>query len=882
MHAAEQPIDPRLLERIEELQVRVAHLEGIVLEHDEAEAVPGPHATEALVVAATETAADPRASLTHEDGPALRDTSDPLLRERQRAADGAGERSRQPQPTKTSAEEPAPGDVLIDLAYIEERLAGRALALVGGAALILGAVFFLSLAFSRGWISPDVQVAMGLLGGSVGLAIGGFLLVRGDRVVGHVLTAAGLAVISLSLFAATTLYELIDPAAGLLGILVVSAVTTLIAVAARSQVAAGFGLVAVLAAPPVLGATMDQLTLGYMIVVLAGVASVSLWQTWSWLPPLAFIISAPQLYAWVLSDPEPAFVFAALLGYWALMAISAGGEAFRRARPELSLASAPLLLAVGAFVIAMAFASYPEANQRVAFLLTLATLHALVAAWFVLRRGPVDPFGLLAAAYGVAIASLAVPLVFGASMTAAIWSAEAATLAVVAGYRAHGPSLLGALTLLGIAGTRLAVVAMEADTWRAAALQPAIGPFDTLVVGWVFFLLAGAVFVLVVPSRTVRHTVVAVAALATVPVIYRELDGVAAVTAWSALALVTLAAPRWLALLPERQLVWRLGPALEWLRPKHPLRDEAAMLPLFSAAVAGAAALATTVIATVAQDGRPEVPFSDEAGLCALVLAVACAAAGIIQGGPEHRRRGAIAAIAILGVAVVFQLPMAPSVVFWTILAAVAFGLGRADDRGVVSFANAGTALVAAAATVAVMLVPPERLVVSYGGVPPHPLLISEATMVVGAVALVLAFAAWAHAARRWSEWALAASGIALLYLLSVGIVDIFAADAHGLPWRAQDQLDQLAKEAHVALSVLWSVVGVMVTAAGLVLRRSALRIAGLAVLALATGKVFIIDLASLDIAYRVITLIVLGVLLIASAWAWTRLQPSTDAHGHA
>jgi uncharacterized membrane protein len=110
-----------------------------------------------------------------------------------------------------------------------------------------------------------------------------------------------------------------------------------------------------------------------------------------------------------------------------------------------------------------------------------------------------------------------------------------------------------------------------------------------------------------------------------------------------------------------------------------------------------------------------------------------------------------------------------------------------------------------------------------------------------------------------------------------------------------------LAKEAHVALSVLWSVVGVLVTGAGLVLRRAPLRAAGLAVLALATGKVFIIDLSSLDIAYRVITLIVLGVLLIASAWAWTRLRPTApsgeaahepdagdgdqrarDAHGHA
>ena len=84
---------------------------------------------------------------------------------------------------------------------------------------------------------------MGLSGGSIGLAIGGFLLIRGDRVVGHVLTAVGLAVVSLSLFAATTLYELIDPAVGMLAVLVVAAVTTFIAIVARSQVVAGFGLI---------------------------------------------------------------------------------------------------------------------------------------------------------------------------------------------------------------------------------------------------------------------------------------------------------------------------------------------------------------------------------------------------------------------------------------------------------------------------------------------------------------------------------------------------------------------------------------------------------------------------------------------------------------
>ena len=77
-----------------------------------------------------------------------------------------------------------------------------------------------------------------------------------------------------------------------------------------------------------------------------------------------------------------------------------------------------------------------------------------------------------------------------------------------------------------------------------------------------------------------------------------------------------------------------------------------------------------------------------------------------------------------------------------------------------------------------------------------------------------------------------------------------------------------------MALSITWAAVGVLVTAAGLLLKRAELRTAGLAVLALASAKVFVFDLASLDIAYRVITLIVLGVLLIASALAWTRLKP--------
>ena len=60
----------------------------------------------------------------------------------------------------------------------------------------------------------------------------------------------------------------------------------------------------------------------------------------------------------------------------------------------------------------------------------------------------------------------------------------------------------------------------------------------------------------------------------------------------------------------------------------------------------------------------------------------------------------------------------------------------------------------------------------------------------------------------------------------------------------------------------------------GLRLRIDDLRHGGLALLALATAKVFLFDLSALDVAYRVISLVALGILLLTSAWVWQRLQP--------
>ena len=876
MHPADGASGQSLIERLDDMQSRLEHLEYLVLpledEVDEPSSAAESLATtdSSVGLAGAESSADdyveptPRASIDHD------------LRVLQAETDDD-----QPFPLPA----PGPAAPTLGLVDLSERFAGRAMALVGGAALVLGAVFFLSLAFSRGWIGPEMQVVMGAIGGAIGLAIGAFLLLHGDRVVGHVLTAVGLAVISLSLFAATSLYGLIEPAPALLATVLVAAVTTAIAVVSRSQVVAAFGLVAVLAAPPILGAQADQTTLAYMILVLAGVAVVSLWQTWAWLPIVAFAVSAPQVWAWVASGPGVELGVAGLMGYWALLALAAGGEAFRHRRPELTLTSAPLFMVVGAFTILTGLQLFEGGQPAAAFLLILAALHGVVAAWFLARRGETDPFGLLAGAYGIAIATMAIPLLAGGAFTVVMWSAEAAALAFLAGRRAHGPSLIGALVLFSVAAARVLMVVIDSyDAWLPVAEQ-VVGPIDVVLASWGTLLVAGLLIVALVPARAPRLMVIGIAALASVPVIYQQLDGTATVAAWCAIVLLAVSAPRWTARLPERAIAWHLGPALEWLRPESSQIGRAVMLTYTVAALAGGLAVMALMAALFGTSGPPDVAFSDAPGRAAVLIAATSVLAGILHGGARSRAVGIVGAAFVLGLVAPFEMAFAWAVVFWAGLAMVLFIVGWLDIDSASAYPVAAMAALGAAAVGALALAPPDRLVVAAAGVAPHLFLISEATLVLGAIVVALLVGARLYRGARWAEWAVAASGIAGLYLLSVATVDVFAAEVYGPPRATGLRVAELGKEAHVALSVMWTVVGVALTGAGLVFKRVALRVAGLAVLALATAKVFIIDLASLDIAYRVITLLVLGVLLIAIAWIWTRLRPqvigpTTDDEG--
>lgn len=103
----------------------------------------------------------------------------------------------------------------------EGRLGGRIYGWMGGIALALAGVFLVKYSIEQGWLSPGVRVGLGIVFGFVLLGVAQWMRLRSNNL-GQSLTAASVAVLYASLFAATSLYDLIPP---MLAFIVLAALT---------------------------------------------------------------------------------------------------------------------------------------------------------------------------------------------------------------------------------------------------------------------------------------------------------------------------------------------------------------------------------------------------------------------------------------------------------------------------------------------------------------------------------------------------------------------------------------------------------------------------------------------------------------------------------
>ena len=286
---------------------------------------------------------------------------------------------------------------------------------------------------------------------------------------GNVLAGVGLGIVSISLFAATRLYGLraarrsASPARSS-----PRSRPRSIAVRYDARSVAAFGLIAALVAPPLVGASPTLLTLAVRRRRRSsGTTAISLFRSWRWLPPLAFVLAAPQLASWLAGDPDTAQALVALAGFWLVNIVAAAGEEVRIRRDDLRPSSATLVLANATFLLWGGFVVLDgDLEPGAGFAIALASLaHLLVGGWFLRRQGLEHLFGNLVAGTGVALLAIAAFVQLGAPAVPVAWAAEAVALAWLAVRRRHRWSAGAALVLGALAVAHLVVV--EYPLWEA-------------------------------------------------------------------------------------------------------------------------------------------------------------------------------------------------------------------------------------------------------------------------------------------------------------------------------------------------------------------------------------------------------------------------------
>jgi hypothetical protein len=518
-------------------------------------------------------------------------------------------------------------------------------------------------------------------------------------------------------------------------------------------------------------------------------------------------------------------------------------------------------------------------DLRAAFLAIVAAAHVLLGGRFLLSEGDRHPFGMLAAGTGLAVLAMAVPVQAGGPPVPIAWAAEAAAVAWVAVQRRH-PYGAAAATILGmLAVSHVALVAYPlGGTGRAfdAPEYPFFGPAG-LTLG--FVLGALAVVGAFTPIRPIRVVLAAVGALLLAEGIGFELDGHVRLAAWVGLAVAAVIAQRRVA---------RVSPALPKLDPADDVAAAAALGDRSLFLSGGIVALAAVVhaLTTDLAPGRfvtglaaafpgTRAEFPDGALIAAALLVAGAVAAGVAWGSRPSLWRSVLAAGAIVAWLLPFELPPAVSVEGWAVLAIVCLVADRTVAARSVVGARTGlgegaVGLVGLAAIVTLgVLAPPSRLFVTSSSVAVAAPFITPASAALLAVGIGLAGIAWWAIDRRIRLASGVGVGVSAVYLLSIGVVDVFARQIGG-----SVAVEELAKQAQVGLSVLWAVLGGTAFVAGLVRPMADARRFGLALLGVATVKVFLFDLAALDVAYRVLSFVGLGVLLLGSAYLYRRLQP--------
>ena len=167
---------------------------------------------------------------------------------------------------------------------------------------MLAAVFFLRYSIDRGWLSPTVRVAIGIIVSVALLVVCELKAARKYAVTANALDAAAIAILFATFFAAHTLWQLI-PAAVTFGLLaMVTVLAVLLSIRRDSVFIAVLGLLGGFATPALLstGENRPIPLFAYLLLLNVGLAWVASRRRWPLLTILTLVLTALYQWGWVI------------------------------------------------------------------------------------------------------------------------------------------------------------------------------------------------------------------------------------------------------------------------------------------------------------------------------------------------------------------------------------------------------------------------------------------------------------------------------------------------------------------------------------------------------------------------------------------------------
>ena len=199
--------------------------------------------------------------------------------------------------------EPVITEIAADTFTLESKVGLTVVNRIGAITLVLGVAFFFKWAVDNNWIGPAGRVALGLLAGFVTLAVGDVIWRKRQLVFAQGITAAGIAILFLAIYAAFGFYHLIPQAAAFVMMVAATIMAALLALRYDSFAIAALGLVAGYATPLLLSTGEDHPWFLFSYLLLLNVAATELAtrRKWRGLEIISFIATVLIYGGWLFS-----------------------------------------------------------------------------------------------------------------------------------------------------------------------------------------------------------------------------------------------------------------------------------------------------------------------------------------------------------------------------------------------------------------------------------------------------------------------------------------------------------------------------------------------------------------------------------------------------